>query len=289
MRKVVVVGLGNIGKSIAVALAENNCLVTVITRRGETGYHDLCNFIERLASGNKLNISKSELLSRVLFGNNFSGVSPDADFVIEATEEDLKEKQELFQKIDRIYPSNVILCSVTSSLSINEIAGLMHTPERMVGLHFFNPAYLMKLVEIVANERTAPETVNKAIVFVKGIDKLPIVVADKPGFLVNRILFTMINEAIRLLDDGKFQAEDIDMAMKFGANHPMGPLHLADFIGLDVCLAILENLSNIYGNKYEPHPLLVEKVKNHELGRKTGRGFFEYTERSRNIAPKEVK
>jgi 3-hydroxybutyryl-CoA dehydrogenase len=147
----------------------------------------------------------------------------------------------------------------------------------MIGLHFFNPAHIIKLVEVIPSEKTSEETVEKAKTFAEEIGKTPLIVQDQPGFLVNRILFAMINEAIDILQNGKISAEDIDAAMKLGANHPMGPLHLADFVGLDICLEIFENLyAQTKRNEYKPHPILIQKVKENNLGRKTGRGFFEY-------------
>ncbi len=276
IKKIVVVGMGSAGKSISLALAQNNCNVIVITRRGQKGFQNLKNFIEKVESHQTLQ-SKSETISRISWVCDFSEESRDAELVIEAVREDLCEKQQLFKKMDKIYSPDVILSSVTSSLSITEIAKFMIRPDRMVGLHFFNPANVMKLVEVIPGENTSEETVEKAKVFVQEIGKTPLITPDIPGFIVNRILFAMINEAIRLLGEGRVSADDIDLAMKLGANHPMGPLSLADFIGLDNCLIILENLyEKTKSAEYAPHPLLIKKVKENNLGRKTGNGFFSY-------------
>jgi 3-hydroxybutyryl-CoA dehydrogenase len=275
-KKIVVVGIGTAGKSISLALAQNNYNVTVITRRGENGFQDLRNFIETVESHKTLQ-SKSEALSRISWARDFCEESHDPELVIEAVRENLREKQQLFKKMDKIYSPDIMLSSATSSLSVTEIAKFMVNPERMIGLHFFNPANVMKLVEIIPGEKTSMETVEKAKMFVQDIGKTPLVTPDIPGFIVNRILFAMINEAICLLGEGQVLARDIDEAMKLGVNHPMGPLSLADFIGLDNCLVILENLhEKTKSPEYKPHPLLIQKVKENDLGRKTGRGFFNY-------------
>ena len=277
IKKIAVVGLGTVGKSISLALAQSNCNVLVISRRGENGFKSLRNFIETVESHKTLQ-SKNKILSRISWQSDFCEETPKTELVIEAVRENLREKQQLFKKMDKIYSSEIILSSVTSSLRITEIAKFMDAPERMVGLHFFNPANIMKLVEIIPGEKTSKETIEKAKAFVQDIGKTPLVAPDTPGFIVNRILFAMINEAIRLLCEGQVSAEDIDLAMKLGANHPMGPLSLADFIGLDNCLIILENLHKKTNcSEYKPHPLLIKKVKENNLGRKTGEGFFSYT------------
>ena len=269
--------MGTIGKSIILELAQKNYEVIVVTRRGQKGFEDICSFIEKAVKAHKAIKSKSEILSRISVVSDFSKETGNPELVIEAVREDLNEKQQLFKKMDKIYPSNVILSSVTSSLSITEIAQFMDMPDRMVGLHFFNPANVMKLVEIIPGEKTSEETIKKAQLFVKKIGKTPLITPDIPGFIVNRLLFAMINEAIALLSEAKVSAEDIDVAMKLGANHPMGPLSIADFIGLDNCLRILENLhKKTKRPEYIPHQLLIQKVKNNNLGRKTGKGFFCY-------------
>lgn len=275
--KIIVVGVGTIGKSIILELAQKNYEVIVVTRRGQKGFEDICSFIEKAVKAHKAIKSKSEILSRISVVSDFSKETENPELVIEAVREDLNEKQQLFKKMDKIYPLNVILSSVTSSLSITEIAQFMDMPNRMVGLHFFNPANVMKLVEIIPGEKTSEETIKKAQLFVKKIGKTPLITPDIPGFIVNRLLFAMINEAIALLSEAKVSAEDIDVAMKLGANHPMGPLSIADFIGLDNCLRILEKLhKKTKRPEYMPHQLLIQKVKNNNLGRKTGKGFFCY-------------
>jgi 3-hydroxybutyryl-CoA dehydrogenase len=278
IKKIAIIGLGTVGKGLAFGLANNNFKVIAVTRRGQKGFDDLSVFIERLVGSQKTCSSKSEILSRISWTSNLNQDAANVDLVIESMKEDLEEKQQVFRTLDRFYSPSVILSSVTSSLSITEISKFMKRPERMIGLHFFNPPYQMKLVEVVPSKKTSDLTINKIKPFIFEIKKTAIIIPDIPGFLVNRLLFAMINEAINILSEGRVSAEDIDLSMKLGANHPMGPLHLADFIGLDVCLIILENLyQQDKTDRYKPNTLLTQKVKENNLGRKTGKGFFDYT------------
>jgi 3-hydroxybutyryl-CoA dehydrogenase len=276
MKKIVVVGLGAIGKSIAVAIAQKGHRVVVFTRRGKEGFNDLCSYIEKLVNSRKLQKPTSELLKTISRIDTLSKIPPDTELVIEAVGENLTEKQLLFKELDSLCVSS-ILSSNTSSLSITEISRLMSKPERMLGIHFFNPAQAIQLVEIIPGEKTSKETVKNASAILIDLGKTPLIVPDKPGFLVNRLLFLMINEAISVLGEGNLTAEEIDLGMRLGLNHPMGPLRLADHVGLDVCLSVLNNLHKRTRNRqYKPHPLLLSKVANNDLGRKTGRGFFNY-------------
>ncbi|NLM06160.1 MAG: 3-hydroxybutyryl-CoA dehydrogenase [Tissierellia bacterium] len=201
----------------------------------------------------------------------------DADLVVEAISEDMDIKKETFKKLDEICKDGAILATNTSSLSITEIASATKRPEAVIGMHFFNPVPMMKLVEVIAGEMTCPDVVKKVIELSESVGKVPVEVKEAPGFVVNRILIPMINEACGILADGVASASDIDEAMKLGANHPMGPLALGDLVGLDVCLAIMEVLYNEYGDtKYRPHPLLRKLVRAGKLGRKTKIGFFDY-------------
>ena len=200
----------------------------------------------------------------------------DCDLIVEAAIEDMAKKRALFEQLDALAGPAAILVSNTSSLSITELAqGLAH---EVVGMHFFNPAPVMKLVEVIAGANTSEAVVAKVVEISSTIGKTPVRVQEAAGFVVNRILVPMINEAVGVLADGTASASDIDEAMKLGANHPIGPLALADLIGLDVCLAIMEVLQSETGeDKYRPHPLLRKYVRAGRLGRKSGQGFFSYT------------
>lgn len=201
----------------------------------------------------------------------------DADLVIEVVAEDMATKNEIFKLLDGICKPEAILATNTSSLSITEIAAVTSRPEKVIGMHFFNPVPMMKLVEVIKGQLTSPEVHDKIMALATEIGKTPVSVNEAPGFVVNRILIPMVNEGIGIYADGVATKEEIDEAMKLGANHPMGPLALGDLIGLDVCLAIMEVLYHEFGDsKYRPHPLLRKMVRANLLGRKTGIGFYDY-------------
>lgn len=220
--------------------------------------------------------SKSETLSRISPTIGLENTPSNSDLVIEAIYENKEAKLLLFKKLQTIIKQESIFASNTSSISITELASASR-PDRFIGMHFMNPVPVMKLVEIIRGYSTSDLTFNSIREIVKKIDKIPVEVHDYPGFVSNRILMPMINEAIYTLMEGVAKAEDIDTVMKLGMNHPMGPLTLADFIGLDVCLAIMEVLYNGFNDsKYRPCPLLKKMVAANKLGRKTGEGFFNY-------------
>jgi 3-hydroxybutyryl-CoA dehydrogenase len=201
----------------------------------------------------------------------------DCDLIVEAAIEDMKIKKIIFAELDTVCKTSTILASNTSSLSITEIASATARPDQVIGMHFFNPAPVMKLVEIIRGIATSQTTVDAVMTVAALIDKQPVEVAEAPGFVVNRILVPMINEAVGILADGVADAQDIDDAMKLGANHPMGPLTLGDLIGLDVCLAVMDVLYQEFGDsKYRAHPLLRKYVRAGWLGRKSGKGFYNY-------------
>lgn len=215
------------------------------------------------------------ILKRVLPGE--LGGAAGCLLVVEAIFEDLGAKRELFRNLEEIVSEKTVLATNTSSLSITEMADGLKHPERVVGMHFFNPANLMKLVEVVSGVHTSDAVMDSVVTMAEEVGKTPVRVNESAGFVVNRILVPMINEAIGVLAEGVATAEDIDAAMKLGANHPMGPLALGDLVGLDVCLAIMEVLQAETGDdKYRPHPLLRKMVRAGWLGRKSRRGFFLY-------------
>lgn len=219
---------------------------------------------------------KEENLARIK-GSTDIKIIKDADFIIEAATEDMAVKKELFAELEELCRPDVILATNTSSLSITEIASATKKPERVVGMHFFNPAPVMKLVEVIPGYNTSEETIAAAKKLAEDLQKTPVEIKESPGFVVNRMLIPMVNECVAVLAENIASAEDIDKAMHLGANHPMGPLALADLVGLDICLRVMETLHEELGeDKYRPHPLLRKMVRAGKLGQKTGEGFYKY-------------
>ncbi len=281
MKKIGVLGAGTMGAGIAQVLLQGGYEVAMRARREssiESGKAKIeKNFSKMVAKEKISEADKTEFLSKLQISTELD-IFKDSDIIIEATTENMEAKKELAKQIDEICKEDAIFATNTSSLSITEIAACMKHPEKVIGMHFFNPVPAMKLVEVIKGFAT-DEAVNKEIIeMTEKIGKTSVQVEEGPGFVVNRILLPMINEGIGILADGLASAEDIDKAMKLGAGHPMGPLALSDLIGLDVCLAIMETLYSEFGDsKYRPHPLLRKMVRSNNLGMKTGKGFFEYS------------
>jgi 3-hydroxybutyryl-CoA dehydrogenase len=279
---VVIIGSGVMATGIAQVLlnSEEVVLVTVIART-ITKTKNIRNSCQKHLS----RLVRKGVLTSVQADSNINKLRLSADYqaitesslVIEAVSENLEVKFDIFKAIKPYVNSKTIISSNTSSLSITAFAAIFDNPENMVGLHFFNPAPVMELVEIVVGHVTSNSVVDELVSFTKTLRKLPVVVNEAPGFVVNRMLIPMINEAVSILAEGVASAEDIDKAMKFGAHHPMGPLALADLIGNDVNLSIMETLYSETGDpKYRAHPLLRKMVRANHLGRKSKKGFFEY-------------
>ena len=283
MKKIGVLGRGTMASGIVQIFAQNDYDVTMWVRsidesdpRGSLKSVD--KNLGRLVKKEKITEEdKENILKKVEITTDYKDLK-DCDLVIEAIAEDMDIKKDTFKQLDEICKEDTIIATNTSSLSITEIASATNRPDKIIGMHFFNPVPAMKLVEVIRGIATSQEVFDAIKEASEAIGKTPVEVAEAPGFVVNRILIPMINEGIGILAEGIASAEDIDTSMKLGANHPMGPLALGDLIGLDVCLAIMEVLYTETGDsKYRPHPLLRKYVRAGYLGRKTKKGFFDYT------------
>ncbi len=281
-RTIGLVGAGTMGSGIAQAGALSGYDVTMQDISDEQvakGIKSITKSLERLAARDKISSTdQSSALARIEGTTTLDDLA-ECDVVIEAATENMELKIAVFAQLDALCKSDTILASNTSSLSITRLAAATRRPDRVIGLHFFNPVPIMKLVEIVRALQTSDETFTEMDTLTRQLGKEPVSVQDSPGFVVNRMLVPMINEAIFVLHEGLASAEEIDTAMKLGANHPIGPLALADMIGIDVCLFVMEILHNDFADsKFRPCPLLKKMVNAGYLGRKSGRGFFHYSQ-----------
>ena len=282
MKKISIIGAGTMGNGIAQVFAMNNYHVNLI----DLNSNSLTNAVNRITT-NLDRMIKRDIISsdqKTATLDNISTTTDinnakSSDLVIEAVTENIKVKMKIFTQLDKICSSGTILATNTSSISITEIAASTKREDKVIGMHFMNPVPIMKLVEVIRGRKTSDETTKTIIELSETIKKIAIEVNDYPGFIANRILLPMINEAIEALNKGVAKVKNIDSIMKIGMGHPMGPLQLADFIGLDVCLSILEVMHEGFKNsKYAPSELLVNMVKSGKLGIKSGEGFYDYSE-----------
>jgi len=287
-KKVAVIGAGTMGNGIAHVFAQNGhevLLIDVNKIQLEKGFSTISKNLDRLLSKDKITEQKkSDTLSNIITLESYVGNISDCDLVVEAATENLDLKLKIFKELDQYSSDNCILATNTSSISITKIASVTNNSEKVIGMHFMNPVPIMKLVEVIRGYNTSDRVCQEIMDLSKAIGKVPVEVNDYPGFVANRILMPMINEAIYTLHEGVAGVNEIDQVMKLGMAHPMGPLQLADFIGLDVCLAILNVLHDGFGlNKYAPCPLLINMVNSKNLGKKSGQGFYSYSKESKDL------
>jgi len=279
MKNIAVIGAGTMGNGIAHVFAQNGFTVQLIDLNEaqlEKAVATISKNLDRqVAKGSLTEEQKAQTLANLSTSNSIETGVANAELVVEAATENVDLKLKIFQTLDANAPANCILASNTSSISITKIASVTNRPSQVIGMHFMNPVPVMKLVEVIRGYSTSNEVNEKVFEISKQLGKVPVEVNDYPGFVANRILMPMINEAIYTLFEGVAGVEEIDTVMKLGMGHPMGPLRLADFIGLDVCLAILRVMHDGFGNpKYAPCPLLVNMVAAKKLGDKSGEGFY---------------
>ncbi|GGF27020.1 3-hydroxyacyl-CoA dehydrogenase family protein [Echinicola rosea] len=292
MSKIAVIGSGTMGNGIAHVFAQHDHQVSLIDTNDKALEKALAtiskNLDRQLSKGVIQTEEKESALANITTHTELADGVKNADIVVEAATEDTKLKLDIFRQLDQHCPKNTILATNTSSISITKIAAATNRPQQVIGMHFMNPVPIMPLVEVIKGYKTSKETTHQIMSIAKGLEKEPVAVNDYPGFVANRILMPMINEAIYSLYEGVAGVQEIDTVMKLGMAHPMGPLQLADFIGLDVCLSILNVLYEGLGNpKYAPCPLLVNMVEAGNKGVKSGEGFYKHLSGSKDLIVSE--
>ena len=283
MKNIAVIGAGTMGNGIAHVFAQNNYQVNLIDISQDSlnkGLATITKNLDRLLAKERISeTEKTNTLNNITTFTSITKGVANSNLVVEAATENIDLKLKIFKQLDEVAPSNAILASNTSSISITKIAAATNRPEKVIGMHFMNPVPIMKLVEIIRGYNTADEVTKTIMTLSENLKKVPVEVSDYPGFVANRILMPMLNEAIETLYNGVAGVYEIDTVMKLGMAHPVGPLQLADFIGLDVCLSILNVMYEGFKNpKYAPCPLLVNMVQAGKLGVKSGEGFYNYAE-----------
>lgn len=275
-----IVGTGTMARGIARLLVQRGIHVVVVGRTEgavRSLSDDLVAWLERQREKGKLTDDESaSLQQRLTTTTELRDLSP-SDYIIEAVAEELELKRETFRQLEAVSPARVPLASNTSSIPIERISLGLQTAGRIIGVHFMNPAHVMPLVEVIASGTTSKAIVDQTVQMLRDLGKEPMLVPDRPGFVLNRVLFAALRQAMMLVEDGTVDCSSVDKVLKLGANHPMGPLELADFIGLDVCLAVFENLKEVEGGVFLPPAMLVSMVKQGRLGRKSGEGFHQYS------------
>jgi len=296
MKNITVIGAGTMGNGIAHAFAQkdfNVNLVDISKEALERAIDTISKNLDRMVLKEKITKNNKEnTLKNITTHTNILNGVKGVDLVVEAATENINLKLKIFKQLDEICDAETLLATNTSSISITQIASITNRPTKIIGMHFMNPVPIMKLVEVIRGKDTSNEVTSTIMQMSKDLAKIPVEVNDAPGFVANRILMPMINEAIYTLHENVSSVEGIDTVMILGMSHPMGPLHLADFIGLDVCLSILEVMHEGFGGKkYTPCPLLVEMVANKTLGVKSGIGFYDYSEgiRHKKVATQFIK
>ncbi|SOC80577.1 3-hydroxybutyryl-CoA dehydrogenase [Salinimicrobium sediminis] len=283
MKNIAVIGAGTMGNGIAHTFAQfgyKTNLIDISQKSLEKGMNTISGNLDRMVAKEKISEEdKTNTLNNITTHTHLAEGVKDVDLVVEAATENVDLKLKIFQQLDEFCSAETVLATNTSSISITRIASVVSNPERVIGMHFMNPVPVMKLVEIIRGYNTSDEVTSAIMDLSKKLRKEPVEVNDYPGFVANRILMPMINESIETLYNGVAGVQEIDTVMKLGMAHPMGPLQLADFIGLDVCLSILEVMYSGFKNpKYAPCPLLVNMVQAGKLGAKSGEGFYDYSE-----------